>query len=92
MVFALIGKCAVSGCYHIAYIYTAELYPTKTRNTAVLFLTCFGSASSLIAPQINILKTLVWNPLPYIIYSLSALFGCFCLFLLPETHNKINKH
>ncbi|CAF1009648.1 unnamed protein product [Brachionus calyciflorus] len=86
MILALIGKCVVSGCYHIAYIYTAELYPTNTRNTAVLFLTCFGGLSSLIAPQINILKTVVWNPLPYIIYSISALLGCICLLYLPETH------
>lgn len=85
MVFALIGKCAVSGAYNISYIYTSELYPIKTRNTAVLFLTCFGGVSSLVAPQINLLKTLVWNPLPYIIYSVCALLGCGCVYFLKET-------
>lgn len=91
MSFALIGKCAVSGSYHIAYIFTAELYPTATRNTAVLFLTCFGGLSSLVAPQINTLKTLIWNPMPYIIYSISALLGCLSVMYLPETHKKIDK-
>lgn len=90
MIFGLIGKCAVSGSYHIAYIYTAELYPTTTRNTAVLFLTCVGGFSSLIAPQINTLKTLVWNPMPYIIYSICALLGCLSVLYLPETHKKLD--
>ena len=85
MVFALIGKCAVSGLYNLAYIYTSELYPIKTRNTAILFLTCFGGASSLVSPQINLLKSHVWNPLPYIIYAISALIAVVCVMYLPET-------
>lgn len=85
MCLSLIGKCAISGAYNISYIYTSELYPTSTRNTAVLFLTCFGSISSLISPQINMLKSLVWNPLPYIIYSICALISCLCVLKLPET-------
>lgn len=85
MFFALVGKCAVSGAYNISYIYTSELYPTSTRNTAVLFLNCLGSISSLIAPQINLLKTLVWRPAPYIIYSICALLGCVGVWKLPET-------
>lgn len=87
MVFALIGKCAISGLYNLVYIYTSELYPIKTRNTAIQFLTCFGGASSLVSPQINLLKSLVWNPLPYIIYAISALIAVVCVMYLPETKN-----
>lgn len=85
MLLALIGKCAVSGAYNISYIYTAELHPTYTRNTALLFLNCFGSVSSLIAPQINLLKNLVARPAPYVVYSICALLGCLCVWTLPET-------
>lgn len=85
MCLALIGKCAVSGAYNISYIYTAELHPTYTRNTALLFLNCLGSVSSLIAPQINMLKNLVARPAPYIVYSSTALLACMCVWVLPET-------
>ncbi len=83
MVLGLIGKCVVSGFYNLAYIYTSAIYPTTKRNTAIIFLTCFGGLSSLMAPQINLLKTLVWNPLPYIIYSVCAFLACLCLIKLP---------
>ena len=58
MILSLIGKCVISGTYNISYIYTSELYPTANRNTAIQFLSCIGSISSLIAPQINLLKNL----------------------------------
>jgi MFS family permease len=85
IIMALVGKCAVSGAYNISYIYTAELYPTSTRNTALILLTCFGSSSSLLAPHIDKLKTHVWYPLPYFVYSGSALLAAFLLAFLPET-------
>jgi MFS family permease len=85
MLLALIGKCSVSGSYNIAYIFTSELYSVTTRNTAVLFLTCVGGASSLVSPQINTLNRLVWAPLPYIIYSICSMLACLCVWFLPET-------
>jgi MFS family permease len=88
VIFALIGKGAVSGAYNIIYIYTSELYTTNVRNTAVLFLVCVGSVGSFVAPQINFLRTLVWAPLPYMIFAISALIACFCVIFLPETKGK----
>jgi OCT family organic cation transporter-like MFS transporter 4/5 len=81
----LTGKCAVSTSYNLAYIYTSELYPTELRNTALLFQISFSSISSLIAPQINMLKSLIWRPFPYLIYSVCALLSCVCIWFLPET-------
>jgi OCT family organic cation transporter-like MFS transporter 4/5 len=81
----LLGKCAVSTSYNLAYIYTSELYPTELRNTALLFQISFSSISSLIAPQINMLKTLIWRPFPYFVYSVCALLSCVCIWFLPET-------
>ena len=85
LVLSLLGKCAISGAYNLIYIYTSELYPAEMRNTALLFLVCFGGTSSLVAPQINMLKSLIWNPLPYIIYSVCSLLSCLCIWYLPET-------
>jgi OCT family organic cation transporter-like MFS transporter 4/5 len=82
---ALVGKCAVSGAYNIAYIYTAELYVTATRNTALILLTCVGSSSSLLAPHIDKLRTHLWYPLPNLVYSGCALLAALSLSFLPET-------
>jgi hypothetical protein len=85
IVLALVGKCAVSGAYNISYIYTAELYPTSTRNTALILLTCFGSSSSLLAPHIDKLRSHVWHPLSHFVYSGCALLATFLIVFLPET-------
>ena len=85
VIFALIGKGAISGAYNIIYIYTSELYTTNVRNTAVLFLVCIGSLGSLIAPQINFLRSVLWKQLPYIIFGVNSLVASFCVIFLPET-------
>ncbi len=85
LVLSLLGKCAISGAYNLIYIYTSELYPAAMRNTALIFLVCFGGTSSLVAPQINLLKSLIWNPLPYIVYSIFSLLSCLCIWYLPES-------
>ena len=84
LVLSLLGKCAISGAYNLIYIYTSELYPTSTRNTVLLLLVCFGGTSSMVAPQINMLKNLVWSPLPYMIYSCFSVFTCICIWFLPD--------
>lgn len=88
MLLALVGKCMISAAFNTCYMYTAELYKTSVRNTVILFLTCVGGFGSLISPQINLLKNIVWKPLPYIIYSASAFFALFSLLFLPETHQE----
>ena len=87
LVLALIGKCAISGAYNLIYIYTSELYSSSTRNTVLLLLVCFGGTSSMVAPQINMLKSLMWNPLPYLIYSVFSFLTCICIWFLPDVTN-----
>ena len=40
---------------------------------------------SLLAPQINMLRSLVWGPLPYLIFSGASLVSCVFTFFLPDT-------
>lgn len=79
-----IGKAMASAAYNCAYIYTSQMYPTHVRNTLVLFLSSTGRVGSLISPQINLLRVLVWNPLPYIIFSISSLASSVIVFFLPD--------
>nr|XP_026695296.1 organic cation transporter protein-like [Ciona intestinalis] len=48
--FALIGKMAVSGSYAVIYNYTAELYPTVVRSTAVGLGSMAARVGSIITP------------------------------------------
>ena len=87
LVLSLCGKCAISGAYNLIYIYTSELYPASERNTVLLFLVCFGGTSSMVSPQINMLKSLFWNPLPYVVYSICSFITCVCIWFLPDTYS-----
>jgi OCT family organic cation transporter-like MFS transporter 4/5 len=87
MALALIGKCMVSAAFNTCNMFTVESYPTNVRNTVILFLTCIGGIGSLISPHINSLRSLVWQPLPYIIFSACSFLACFCLLFLPETQH-----
>lgn len=82
---ALVGKCSVAGAYNILYIYTNELYPAQIRNTALLFFTCFGGTSSLLAPYVDFLgrELTIWSP--HVVYSLFSFIAALILiFILPR--------
>ena len=80
-----LGKCMISASFNTLYIYTSELYPTNVRNFALLFCSCVGRIGSLISPQINLLGDVVWKPLPFLIFSISAFVAAIFGFILPET-------
>jgi OCT family organic cation transporter-like MFS transporter 4/5 len=82
----LIGKCTTAASYNTCYLYSSELYKSNIRSSALLFLSCFGRIGSLIAPQINLLSSIVWKPLPYIIFSIAAFLSSFSVFILPENN------
>lgn len=84
IIFASIGKTAVSAAYNSCYIFNSLLFPTHVRTTVLVFTTNVGRIGALISPQINLLQTLVWGPLSYIIFSASALLAAIVVFILPD--------
>ena len=50
--FAMLGKFLISMTFAIAYLYTAELFPTKVRNVAVGTASTFARIGSMSAPYI----------------------------------------
>ncbi|XP_054907316.1 organic cation/carnitine transporter 2-like isoform X2 [Poeciliopsis prolifica] len=82
--FEMLGKFAVSTAFAVVYAYTAELYPTVLRNTAVGACSTASRIGSIIAPYFIYLRTYSVF-LPYIIVgSLTALTALLSL-LLPES-------
>ncbi|XP_012734891.2 solute carrier family 22 member 4 [Fundulus heteroclitus] len=82
--FEMMGKFAVTTAFSIVYAYTAELYPTVLRNTAVGACSMASRIGSITAPFFIYLRTYSVS-LPYILMgSLTTMAGLLSL-LLPES-------
>uniref|UniRef100_A0A3P8VVG4 Solute carrier family 22 member 21 n=1 Tax=Cynoglossus semilaevis TaxID=244447 RepID=A0A3P8VVG4_CYNSE len=83
----MMGKFAVSTAFAFVYAYTAELYPTVLRNTAIGACSTASRIGSIIAPYFIYLRR-YWTSLPYILMgSLTAVTGLLSL-LLPESFGR----
>ncbi|KAJ8348033.1 hypothetical protein SKAU_G00266220 [Synaphobranchus kaupii] len=81
----MMGKFMFTVAYTIVYAFTAELYPTVLRNTAVGTCSMASRLGSISAPYFIYLGT-YYKSLPYMLMgSLSVLGGLLSL-LLPETY------
>jgi len=85
MVFASIGKAMASAAFNSGYVFTTKQYPTNVRNTLVALVSSIGRIGSLVSPQINLLRTLVWAPLPYYVFSAISFIACLLTMFLPDT-------
>lgn len=90
-IFSFFGKCSISFLYQTTYIYNLEAYPANIRNTAIIFLGTFGDMGSLFYPQVNMLRYLVWAPLPYVFYGVSTFLSGILVCFLDETFKKSNQ-
>ncbi|XP_063784263.1 solute carrier family 22 member 4-like [Pseudophryne corroboree] len=83
----MVGKLGVTAAFSMAYVYTAELYPTVIRNMGVGVGSMSSRVGSVISPYFVYLGA--YNRLlPYILMgSLTVIIGVFVL-LFPETFGK----
>ena len=88
ILFCFFARCMVSAAFNTMIIFTAELYEVRIRNTIIMFLGSIGCIGSLLTPQINLLRTLVWQPLPYLVYTSTAFISSGIILFLPETYHK----
>ena len=81
VILSLIGKFGASACFAIVYVYTAELFPTVIRNTAV------GTCSTVarIGGICAILIGLIPKPYPMVIMGIVACLAGGLAILFPET-------
>ncbi|XP_068456355.1 organic cation/carnitine transporter 2-like [Clinocottus analis] len=81
----MMGKFSVTAAFAIVYAYTAEIYPTVLRTTAVGTCSMASRFGSIIAPYFIYLRSYSVS-LPYILMgSITALSGLLSL-LLPESY------
>merc|ERR1719288_149434 len=65
---AMTGKFLISMTFAIAYLYTAELFPTKVRNLAVGLASTFARIGSISAPYIVDLLGSIHPGIPVVIF------------------------
>ena len=85
-VLALVGKFFASGTFAIVYMYTAELYPTLIRSTAVGTCSFMARIGGIISPYIALYLPTVTNvSAPFYVMGSVAVFGGLITLTLPET-------
>lgn len=85
---AMVGKFLIAGTFALAYLYTAELFPTPVRNVAVGGASTFARIGSMSAPYIVDILGKVSPGIPAIIFGVSSLLAGLAALLLPETLNR----
>lgn len=82
-----LGKFCIAGSFAIIYNYSAELFPTVIRNTAVGVGSMCARLSATLTPLISLLDS--FDPrVPTVIFALVALVSGALTMLLPETLNQ----
>merc|ERR1712001_415671 len=85
---AMLGKFLISMTFAIAYLYTAELFPTKVRNVAVGTASTFARIGSISAPYIVDLLGAAHAGIPVVIFGIAATSAGLFSLMLPKTLNK----
>ncbi|XP_061396833.1 organic cation transporter protein-like [Musca vetustissima] len=87
ILFAMIGKLAITSSYGTIYIFSAEQFPTVVRNVGLGAASMVARIGGILAPYLNLLGQ-IWRPLPLIICGALAFLGGLLSLMLPETLNK----
>ncbi|XP_068187375.1 organic cation/carnitine transporter 2-like [Antennarius striatus] len=81
----MIGKFSVTTAFSVMYAYTAEVYPTVLRNTALGTCSMASRIGSIIAPYIIYLRSYSVS-LPYILIGSLTVLSALLSLLLPESY------
>lgn len=72
----LVGKLGSSGAFSTAFVYTAELFPTEIRGSAVGGCSMVGRVGSMAAPQLALfLPGLTFKELPLLVFGVAGILG-----------------
>ncbi|XP_036409921.1 solute carrier family 22 member 13-like [Megalops cyprinoides] len=85
-VIAVLGKFTLAASFSVAYVYSAELYPTVVRQNGVGLNSMCARVAGIVAPLVRLLEV-YHKAIPMVIYGVFPLAGGGMCFLLPETLN-----
>ncbi|GIY87638.1 organic cation transporter protein [Caerostris darwini] len=84
---AMVGKFCITCSFAIAFVFTAEIFPTVVRNIGVGAASVFARIGSILAPFIRELGNATHPVVPQIVFGILAFSSGLLVFLLPETNN-----
>ncbi|KAL1368322.1 hypothetical protein AAHE18_02G113100 [Arachis hypogaea] len=83
MVCGILGIFGMAGTYKLLFIYTAELFPTVVKNTALGCMTQAGQIGAILSQVVVVLERL-----PFVVFAVCGIVGGMFAFYLPETLNQ----
>ena len=91
LIFAILtlgSKAAVTAAFNVSYMYSAQLYPTSIRATAVGACSTMARLGGALAPVVG--KFLIESgtfpeQVPLCFFGGFGIAGCLCALLLPDT-------
>ncbi|KAF5304493.1 hypothetical protein FQA39_LY09689 [Lamprigera yunnana] len=83
-IFIMIGKFSISSSFAIIYNYSAELFPTVVRNSALGLGAMSARLSGTLTPLIFLLDSLN-TALPTTIFAVTSIISGLAILILPET-------
>jgi len=85
-VLSCVGKMGSSAAFSLIYLYSAEMFPTAVRNTALGTCSMVARVGGFMAPYIASLGSSEDSTyVPFLIFGISTLVGGSTAILLPET-------
>lgn len=87
IIFAMMGKMAITASYGTIYIFTTEQFPTPVRNVGLGASSMMARIGGILAPYINVLAD-IWRPFPLVVFGALSLTSGLLSLYLPETLNK----
>ncbi|KAK7602882.1 hypothetical protein V9T40_006856 [Parthenolecanium corni] len=84
----LVSKFLITVSFNIMYVYTAEMFPTELRLSLCGFASMFGRFGSMLAPQTILLKDLVGQHAPVLLFGVTSVIAGGLSTSFPETLNK----
>ncbi|XP_037078524.1 organic cation transporter protein-like [Pollicipes pollicipes] len=88
LVLGMCGKFSASAAFGIAYLYTAELFPTTLRNAGFGASSTCARVGSMSAPYIVDLLGPVHWAVPSCVFGLCAVTAALVALMLPETNGR----
>ncbi|KAK7085072.1 hypothetical protein SK128_006273 [Halocaridina rubra] len=86
--FSLCGKLAITAGFHLVWIFTAELFPTKYRPMIIGEASIAARIGSSCSPYVNDILGTASPWAPSAVFSLTSLIAAALVGLLPETTDK----
>ncbi|XP_045769738.1 organic cation transporter protein-like [Maniola jurtina] len=85
LAFYLVGKYAISTVATSAFVYAAELYPTKYRHSLFAFTSTVSRLGPIVTPLTPAMALTIWEHFPSVLFGSFALLSGLLLLLTPET-------